>query len=415
MRDHPHRDDARGREPVITAHDAPVSGLDPFSEEFLGDPYPAHDQLREAGPVVRLERYGVWGMARYEHVHAGLEDWETYRSGAGVGLADFTKEKPWRQPSLLLEADPPEHSGARKATTGALSPKRIRGLQAAFEREADTLVDRLVKRGRFDAIADLAEPYPVKVFADAVGVPEEGRENLIAYGDMVFNAFGPSNELFAESAKGLDEVREWIAEMCLLENLDRGGLGAAIYEQAASLGLGQDEAGLLVRSLLSAGVDTTVHALGNAILCFAAHPDQWAALRADPSRSRAAFEEVLRYESPVQTFFRTTTRDVDVEGVRIPAGEKVLLFLGAAGRDPRHWEDPERFDIARKASGHLGFGFGIHACVGRMVARLEGELLLAALARRLEAIEPDGEPVRKLNNTLRGLARLPVRVRPVRG
>jgi cytochrome P450 len=400
---------------VISAHDAPVSELDPFSEELLRDPYPAHDQLREAGPVVRLERYGVWAMARYEHVHAGLEDWETLRSGAGVGLADFTKEKPWRQPSLLLEADPPEHSGARKATTGALSPKRIRGLQAAFEREADALVDRLVKRGRIDAIVDLAEPYPVKVFADAVGVPGEGRENLIPYGDMVFNAFGPRNELLAESAKGLDEVREWIAEMCLLEALDRGGLGAAIYEQAASCGLGQDEAGLLVRSLLSAGVDTTVHALGNAILCFADHPDQWAALHADPTRSRAAFEEVLRYESPVQTFFRTTTREVDVEGVRIPAGEKVLLFLGAAGRDPRHWDDPERFDIARKASGHLGFGFGIHACVGRMVARLEGEVLLAALARRVEAIEPDGEPVRKLSNTLRGLARLPVRVRPAGG
>jgi 4-methoxybenzoate monooxygenase (O-demethylating) len=397
----------------VTTGDAPLSGLDPFSEEFMRDPYPAHHALREAGPVVWLERYGVWAMARYEQVHAALSDWQTFRSGAGVGLADFTKEKPWRQPSLLLEADPPEHSGARQATAGALSPQRIRGLQRAFEREADALVDRLAERGRFDAVADLAEPYPVRVFADAVGVPDEGRENLMAYGDMVFNAFGPRNELFEQSARRLDEgVREWIAAMCLPENLDPGGLGAAIYDQAPRCGLGPGEAELLVRSLLSAGVDTTVAALGNAVLCFADHPDQWGTLHADPSRSRAAFEEVLRYEAPVQGIFRATTREVDVNGVRIPAGEKVLLFLAAAGRDPRHWDDPERFDVSRKASGHLGFGFGIHACVGRMLARLEGEVLLAALARRIEAIERDGEPVPKLNNTVRGLASLAVRVRP---
>jgi 4-methoxybenzoate monooxygenase (O-demethylating) len=142
-----------------------------------------------------------------------------------------------------------------------------------------------------------------------------------------------------------------------------------------------------------------------------ARHEQWAALHADPERSRAAFEEVLRFESPVQTFFRTTTtRDAAVDGVEVPAGEKVLLFLAAANRDPRQWEDPERFDISRKASGHMGFGSGIHACVGRMVARLEGEVLLGALARRVAAIELAGEPERMLNNALRGLTSLPVRI-----
>jgi cytochrome P450 len=389
---------------------APVSELDPFSEGFLRDPYPFHQELRAAGPVVRLERYGVWAMARYEQVRAALDDWETYRSGAGVGLADFTKETPWRPPSLLLEADPPDHDGARRATAAALSPKRIRALREAFAREAEALVDRLLEGERFEAIEDLAEAYPAKVFPDAVGVPEKGRENLVAYGDMVFNAFGPRNELLEESAKGLEEVRAWIAAMCELDNLAPGGLGASIYEQAPRCGLGPDEASLLVRSLLSAGVDTTVHALGNAILCFATHPDQWAILHADPSRSRAAFEEVLRYESPVQTFFRTTTRELDIDGVRIPPGDKVLLFLAAATRDPRHWDDPERFDVSRKAGAHLGFGSGIHACVGRMLARLEGEVLLAALARRVKTIELDGTPERKLNNTLHGMAHLPIRV-----
>jgi 4-methoxybenzoate monooxygenase (O-demethylating) len=395
--------------------DAPVSGLDPFSEDFLRDPYPAHEELREAGPVVRLERYGIWAMARHAQVHATLNDWETFRSAAGVGLADFTKEKPFRPPSLLLEADPPEHTRARRTITGVLSPKRVRGLRETFEREADALVDRVVERGSFDAVDDFAEAYPTKVFPDAVGVPDRGRENLMAYGNMVFNAFGPRNEIFEESAKGQDEVREWIAEMCQRENLRDGGLGADIYEHAPRCDMGPDEAALLVRSLLSAGVDTTVHGLGNAIFCFATHPDQWAKVHADPGLARHAFEEVVRFESPVQTFFRTTTRDVDVEGVRIPEGEKVLLFLAAANRDPRRWEDPDRFDVSRKASGHVGFGSGIHACVGQMLARLEADVLLGALARRVEAIELDGEPELKLNNTLRGLAHLPVRLRPSAG
>jgi 4-methoxybenzoate monooxygenase (O-demethylating) len=397
---------------VTTASGVPVSGLDPFAADFLRDPYPAHEELREAGPVVRLERYGVWAMARHEHVHATLNDWETFRSSAGVGLADFTKEKPWRPPSLLLEADPPAHTQARHATAAALSTKRIRALREALEREAEALVESVVAHGRFDAIDDFAEPYPTKVFSDAVGIPERGRENLMAYGNMVFNAFGPRNELFTASAEGQDEVREWIAETCRRENLADGGLGAEIYEQAPAYGLGPDKAALLVRSLLSAGIDTTVHGLGNAMFCFAAHPDQWARVHAEPERARAAFEEVLRFESPVQTFFRTTTREADVDGVRIPEGEKVLMFLAAANRDPRHWEEPDRFDVSRKAGGHAGFGAGIHACVGRMLARLEGEVLLGALARRVQAIELDGKPEPKLNNTLRGFAHLPVRVQP---
>jgi cytochrome P450 len=158
-------------------------------------------------------------------------------------------------------------------------------------------------------------------------------------------------------------------------------------------------------------VDTTVYALGNAVWCLAEHPEQYAALRADSARYRSAFEEVLRFEAPVQTFFRTTTRAVEVDGVRLGSGEKVLLFLGAANRDHRHVAEPDRFDVDRAPAAHVGFGFGIHACVGMALARLEGEAVLAALARRVTAVELAGPPVRRLNNTLRGLRSLPVALR----
>ena len=167
-----------------------------------------------------------------------------------------------------------------------------------------------------------------------------------------------------------------------------------------------------LRGLLSAGLDTTVYALGNALFAFATHPEAWARLRVQPDLARGAFEEVLRFESSVQTFFRTTTTATELGGSELPAGAKILLFLGAANRDPRRWEEPERFDIGRKTTGHVAFGYGIHSCVGQTVARLEGEIILTALAERVERIELAGPPVRRLNNTLRGLARLPLRVTP---
>jgi cytochrome P450 len=345
-------------------------------------------------------------------VRAALHDPDAFCSSAGVGISDFRKEEPWRPPSLLLEADPPEHGRARRVVAGVLSAAAMRRLTETFMTAADELVARLADGEPFDAMAELAIVYPLRVFSDAVGVPPEGRENLLHYARMVFNTFGPRNRLFLDAVAEAGPTREWINEHCRAERLLPGGMGAEIHTRAAAEGFSPGDAAMLVRSFLSAGVDTTVHGLGNALWCLARFPEQYAALRAEPDRARAAFEEVLRFEAPVQTFFRTTTREVDLDGVRIGAGQKVLLFLGAAGRDPRQWEYPDVFDISRRATGHVGFGFGIHACVGMAMARLEGEAMLTALARHVRAIEQAGEPRRMLNNTLRGLEALPLRLIP---
>jgi len=152
--------------------------------------------------------------------------------------------------------------------------------------------------------------------------------------------------------------------------------------------------------------------VGAAVFCLARFPEQFDRLRAEPNLARAAFEEAVRFETPVQTFFRTTTRETELGGERVDEGEKVLMFLGAANRDPRRWDRPDDYDIGRRATGHVGFGSGIHACVGMALARLEGECVLSALARRAACIEITGEPRRRYNNTLRGLASLPVRLVP---
>jgi hypothetical protein len=393
--------------------DRPVSSVDPFSHEFLTDPYPRHEALREAGPVVWLEQYRIWTMARHEQVRDALTDHATYCSSAGVGLSDFRKEPPWRPPSIILEADPPLHTRTRAVLTRILSPGAIKVLRETFEREAELLVARLVEQREFDGIADLAEAYPLKVFPDATGISEEGRENLLPYGSMVFNSFGPRNDLFNAAMANAGPVRDWIMSKCSRAALKPGGLGMQIFDAVDSGELSEDEAGMLVRSFLSAGIDTTVYGLGNALYCLARYPTQWQALRENPALIRGAFEEVLRFEAPVQSFFRTTTKAVDVSGIRLGDGEKVLLLFAAANRDPRRWDEPDTFDVKRRATGHMTFGTGIHGCVGQAVARLETEAILGALVRRVATLEMTAEPIRRLNNTLRGFDTLPLRVVPL--
>ncbi|MFO1024219.1 MAG: cytochrome P450 [Acetobacteraceae bacterium] len=389
----------------------PTLDIDPFCQAFFDDPFPAHAAMREAGPVVFLPAYGVHAVARYDDVRAMLLDWGAFSSARGVGLSDFAKETPWRLPSLLLETDPPLHDRTRGLMDKVLSPAAVRALRASFTTAAEALVDELLARETFDAIPDLAEAYPLSVFPDAVGMPPENRRFLLPYGNMVFNSFGPRNDFFQAAVADAEPVLAWVVAQSKRSALAPTGFGAVIHAAADEGIVTEAEAEVLVRSLLTAGVDTTVNGLGAALYCLARFPAEFQRLRADPSLARAAFEEAVRLESPVQTFFRTTTRDVAIGDETLPEGSKVLMFLGAANRDPRRWDRPDDYDVTRKNAGHVGFGSGIHGCVGAVLARLEGEAVLTALARRAAAIEVDGEPKRRYNNTLRGLSSLPVRLR----
>ncbi|KQQ94245.1 cytochrome [Leifsonia sp. Leaf325] len=396
---------------ILDAHTVTESADDPFSAEILENPLPFQERLREAGSVVRLQRYGVYAMGRYDTVRSALLDWQDFQSAAGVGMTDFTREKPWRPPSLLLEADPPHHDAPREVLAKILSPRSIRELEPVWADDAERLVDQLIEGPlEFDAVTHLAEAFPLRVFPDAVGLPGSDRDHLLPYGDHLFNTFGPENFLVQQGAPRAPELSAWVNAQCSRESLAATGFGADIWAAADRGDITPEQAPLIVRSLLSAGVDTTVHAIGAVLHAFATHPDQWEALREDPRSARRAFDEAIRLESPVQTFFRTTTRDVTLHGTTIPEGHKILMFLGAANRDPRRWERPDAFDLSRDPSGHVGFGMGIHQCVGQHVARLEAATLVTALARRVKTIELAGRPARHLNNTLRAWESMPVRI-----
>jgi len=390
---------------------APNVDIDPYDDAFIADPYPGYAAMRSAGPVFYMPNYACWGMARYREVRSALLDWKTYCSGMGVGYTHFGKEKPWRPPSLLLETDPPLHDRTRRIVDRVVSPPALQRLREPFAQEAAAAVERVLARGRFDGVKDLAEAFPLKVFPDAVGLDADGRENLLPYGDMVFNGFGPLNARFKASTATAGTVVPWIMAKCSHERLAPDALGAQIYNAVQAGEATEGEAAMLVRSFLSAGLDTTVAAIGSALYLLATNPGEWRKLRADPSLAKNAFEETLRMESPLQNLFRTTTREVELDGLRIPDGEKVLLLLASANRDPEHWEAPDRFDITRRVQGHVGFGVGVHVCIGQAIARMEGELLLTALAQRVASIDLAGTPIRRFNNAVRGFSSLPLEVR----
>jgi cytochrome P450 len=396
----------------------PTNDTDPFSHDVLEDPSALHAELRDAGPMVFLTRYDVYAFARYEQVHAALVDWQEFQSAAGVGLSNFRYEKPWRPPSLLLEADPPHHDAPRQVLKKILAPRALRRLRDHWLADAEDLVDQVLAEADgadVDSVPALAEAFPLRVFPDAVGLPQEGRENLLPYGDHNFNAFGPDNDLVAKGAPRVAELSAWVNAQCARQVLAPDGFGAQIWAASDRGDITPDQAPLIVRSLLSAGVDTTVHGISAVLYAIATNPDQWQRLRAEPHLARVAFDEAVRWESPVQTFFRTATTDVRVGGDVVPEGQKILMFLGAANRDPRHWStpehpDPDLFDLTRDPSGHVGFGMGIHQCIGQHVARLEAEAVITALARRVERIELAGPTRRHHNNTLRAWESIPLRL-----
>ena len=214
----------------------------------------------------------------------------------------------------------------------------------------------------------------------------------MSYGSLNFNSLGPHNDIFLNAARHEQRIKDWVTEHCRRHQVRRDGLAGLVYRAVDEDRLTEDEAHLLVRSFFSAGVDTTVDGIANALHCFAENPEQWTRFRQNPSLVRNAFEEALRLKLPFQTFFRTTTRDTEIAGMQIEADQKIMISVGSANRDPRRWADPDRFDVERKNAGQLAFGVGIHSCVGQVISRLEGEALLGELAKRIRCIENAGPP-----------------------
>jgi 4-methoxybenzoate monooxygenase (O-demethylating) len=387
--------------------EAYLSHDDLFDAAAIRNARAIDDAVRELAPVMKLARENITMIARYEHVSAGLRDWKTFSSTS----------RPWHdpksvRPELLLTDDPPKHTGVRAVVANALSPKALSKMAEAFSAEAQTLVTGL-KAGSgttVDAVADITRPFVYKVLPDLLGIPVPGREHMYAFGNMVWATMGPMNDLFHAAMQDTGPVIDWAVSCCSRENLDPDGLGMQMFMAADRGEITHNEAKLLVGILLSAAADTTIITLANAIRAFSIYPDQYQLVRANSSLVRAAFEESLRWDSPSRMAGRIAMRDVEIEGITIPRGERCGLMFAAANRDPRKWPDPDRFDVQRDNRGHVGWGYGVHSCVGRVLAGLEADALLGAIVTHIERFEPAGEPEPWMTTIGHGPEKLPVRL-----
>ncbi|EKX65747.1 cytochrome P450 [Streptomyces ipomoeae] len=384
--------------------------------ELIADPYAVYARLREAGPVHRVtgtDGLPAWLVTRYDDVRQALADprlsldKRNATPGGYHGLA-----LPPALDANLLNMDPPDHTRIRRLVSKAFTPRRIALLREPMRKTADLLLDAIAPHGHADLITSYAAPLPITVICELLGVAPHDRQDFRSWTDALI-APDPAQ---LDKAKGA--VRSMLAFFTQLLADKRAApaddlLSALIAVRDDEDRLSEDELMSLAFLILFAGYENTVHLIGNAVLALLSHPDQLAALRADPSRLTSAVEELARYDGAAPLAIRRfPTEDITIGGVTIPAGETVLLSLAAAHRDPSRFADPDRLDLGRDATGHLALGHGIHYCLGAPLARMETEIALAALFERFPGLALD-VPLDELrwrpSMRARGLLSLPVR------
>ena len=385
----------------------PEYKLDIFTPEAVINAREVDDTLREFAPVVRLAD-GTHMLGRHEHVAAGLLDWKAFSSAS----------RPWHDPTsprpeILLTDDPPRHTQTRKVIADTLSPRALERVKGIFEARAKELLDRLRAREgeAVDAVGDVSQAYVFQVLPDILGLPEEGREHMHGFSEMVWATMGPPGELFDQAMQhDYSAVIAWLETHCERSALDPEGIGEQIYAASDTGQVTLAEAKLLLQTVLSAGADTTFITMANTLRAWAEFPAEYVKLRDEPRKVRAAFDESLRWDAPSRMAGRIATRDVAIDDYVIPAGARCGLMFTAANRDPRFWDAPDDYRLDRDTKHSLGWGYGIHGCVGRTLAQMEASALLGEIVAQVESIELAGPYEPWMTTVGHGPIRQPVKL-----
>lgn len=394
---------------IATTKTGPHSDIDLFARESLCDPYADYKELRDRGRIVFMTQYGFWAVTRYDEVKKVLADPDTFSARSGNTLNPIVNEA-WRETLAVLEGK--EHARLSRIFVQQIGPKVVGRYQQKAETEAALLVDALLDRGEIDLVADMAEVLPVNVALDIIGVPreEDNRNQLLGWASETYHCCAPETKVEPEHYKSMDKLYGWAKEYMAREKLSPGSTGVMTWEAVDDGRITDLEAWGVIVGYVTAGLDTTASALGNLMMLFIDHPDQWEVLRSDPSLVRSAVLEGLRMETPAQWFSKVTTKDVEFDDAVVPEGATLVHFYGAANRDERHFPDPDRFDVRRNPVDHLAFGYGEHTCAGRNLSYLEEVALVSELVRRVDRFELAAEPVRHVHNLMRGWESIRVRV-----
>jgi cytochrome P450 len=371
---------------------------------FYEDPYPTYRLLRDTMPIYHNRERSIWVLSRFEDVQAAGRDWRSYSSAEGVDIDESRIG-----PGSFLDDDPPRHDELRKVLHADFAPARLKSLEEKITAKVEELVAAMIARGRGDFAADFARRLPVYVMCELFGVPEADHDQLERWYFGMLERVPGQAEVSEGAVRAASEMRAYILEaVAARQKTPRADLLSTIAAAHAAGRLSTEEVDGMSRLLLLAGIHTTASLLANSLLLLENDPDARKVLALDPRRIPTAIEELLRYESPVQSGARVTTREVTIHDKVVPRGERILLLWASANRDERIFSDPDRLDLERPPLRNLAFGEGLHFCIGAPLARLEARIAFAHLFAHIPNYSVVGPVERHFTFLERGIASLPV-------
>ncbi len=409
---------------MTVPYPAPPPAFVPESTEFQANPYPTFELLRRDAPIFFYPPWGKWILTRYRDIHRVLRDRSFGRTTGENGTSALPQELDdlphfkRAQQSSLMELEPPNHTRIRRAVQGVFTPKLVRELEPTVVEHCHRLIDRLEEQPtrKANLLREFAEPIPVRVIANLLGVPENKRNNLPGWSKDIIALFEP-HPSDAAKQRGELAARDFAEciEHCLEEKAARpqadllSSMAALNRDSPEKLSRGEIVSNSIL--LLNAGHEAVVNVLGNGLFALLSHREQLNKLRQKPELVPTAIEEMMRFDTPVPLFDRFALEDTELHGQKLRKGDQLALFYGSANRDPEVFKEPERFDITRSPNPHIAFGLGLHFCLGAPLARVELGAALPVLLDRLPELELDTEhpPSYQPGNVFRYLADLRVR------
>jgi cytochrome P450 len=401
----------------VTVTTNPVE-FDPFSEEFFNDPYELYGRLRDEAPIYYSERFGFYALSRFSDVLAAHRDWEAFSSAHGIELFTLSKDQEEIRSYLsIIMMDPPEHDRFRALVSRVFTPRAVMALEPMIRDAIRSFLDTLDDAREFDAVADFAGPFPVEVISRMLGVPDGERQQIRHWLDSSLHREPGQREPSPANEQSMVEMGMYFHELTEATRKNPGDdmlsrLTQVTVDRGDGVETGLDDAEIAgFASLLGgAGAETVTKLVGNAVMLFWQHPDQWRQILDDHEKIPRAVEEILRYWPPSQYQGRYSVEERELEGGTIPAGFPVLLITGAATRVPRAFERADEFDIERQPGISIGFGHGVHSCLGAALARMESRIAIEELARRWRRLEVDEAGLRRVQMAnVAGYSNVPVR------
>lgn len=388
--------------------------FNPFDPEYRANPYPSYHALRDGSPKQLNLFLPVTLVARYADVIAVLRDYETFSSERpevpGRELTD-----PFRGAPTIETADPPVHTRLRRLAAKAFTPSRISGMEGRIRAIAAELLSETAPSGEFEAIRTFADPLPVRVIAEMLGVPDDRQHQFKEWSDAIIASIAvvPGSPPPPGSVEASDALREFFTEEIFRRRRTPGDdlISVLVGAHDEREALNAEELLAFVILLLIAGNETTTNLIGNGLLALGRHPEQMARLRREPQLMASAVEEMIRYDSPVHSTVRVARKNTNIGGTEVAARSIVMVLLSAANRDPLQFEEPDRFDIARQLNAHVGFGEGIHFCIGAPLSRLEASIAFEMVLERfpkLRLSSPEPTLTYKGALSMRGVSSLPM-------